>query len=113
MLLTYSESDNPASPHYADQTELFSHPRFPTAWFCPARVTGHAAAPRHGAWFPDECDHKEALRSLKRKISDAIFARLQADARQASRIRVGAFVLRDGIDLHVGELERVEHGEPA
>ena len=29
--------------------------------------------------------HKEALRSLKRKISDAIFARLQADARQAAR----------------------------
>ena len=31
--------------------------------------------------------HKEALRSLKRKISDAIFARLQADARQAQRRR--------------------------
>jgi transposase len=28
--------------------------------------------------------HKEALRSLKRKISDAIFGRLQADARQAA-----------------------------
>ena len=28
--------------------------------------------------------HKEALRSLKRKISDTIFARLQADARQAA-----------------------------
>ena len=28
--------------------------------------------------------HKEALRSLKRRISDAIFARLQADARQAA-----------------------------
>ncbi len=28
--------------------------------------------------------HKEALRSLKRRISDAIFARLQADARQAT-----------------------------
>ena len=27
--------------------------------------------------------HKEALRSLKRKISDAIFARLLADARRA------------------------------
>jgi transposase len=27
--------------------------------------------------------HKEALRSLKRKVSDAIFGRLQADARQA------------------------------
>ena len=31
--------------------------------------------------------HKEALRSLKRKISDAIFARLQADARQAAASR--------------------------
>src|ERR1700730_2871727 len=28
--------------------------------------------------------HKEALRCLKRKISDAVFARLQADARQAA-----------------------------
>jgi transposase len=28
--------------------------------------------------------HKEALRALKRRISDAIYARLQADARQAS-----------------------------
>ena len=31
--------------------------------------------------------HKDALRSLKRKISDAIFARLQADARQAAAAR--------------------------
>ncbi len=31
--------------------------------------------------------HKEALRSLKRRISDAIFARLQADARQATAAR--------------------------
>ena len=30
---------------------------------------------------------KEALRSLKRKISDSIFARLQADARQAAAAR--------------------------
>jgi transposase len=28
--------------------------------------------------------HKEALRCLKRRISDAVFARLQADARQAT-----------------------------
>ena len=28
--------------------------------------------------------HKEALRSLKRRISDAIYARLRADARQAA-----------------------------
>jgi transposase len=31
--------------------------------------------------------HKEALRSLKRQISDAIFTRLQADARQAAAAR--------------------------
>jgi hypothetical protein len=36
--------------------------------------------------------HKEALRSLKRRISDAIFARLQADARQAA----AAFVTGPG-----------------
>jgi septal ring factor EnvC (AmiA/AmiB activator) len=34
--------------------------------------------------------HKEALRSLKRKISDAIFARLQADARQADARQAAA-----------------------
>jgi transposase len=32
--------------------------------------------------------HKEALRSLKRRISDAIFARLQADARQTAAASV-------------------------
>jgi transposase len=31
--------------------------------------------------------HKEALRSRKRRISDAIFTRLQADARQAAAAR--------------------------
>jgi transposase len=31
--------------------------------------------------------HKEALRSLKRRISDAVYARLQADARQAAATR--------------------------
>ncbi len=36
-LLTYSESDNPASPHYADQTDLFSHRQWATAYFCPLR----------------------------------------------------------------------------
>lgn len=41
-LVTYSESDNPASPHYADQTELFSHRQWATAYFCPGQVTAHA-----------------------------------------------------------------------
>ena len=31
--------------------------------------------------------HKDALRSLKRRISDTIYARLQADARQAAKTR--------------------------
>jgi acyl-homoserine-lactone acylase len=41
-LLTYSESDNATSPHYADQTELFSQNQMATAYFCPAQVTAHA-----------------------------------------------------------------------
>jgi acyl-homoserine-lactone acylase len=43
-LLTYSESDNPASPHYADQTELFSHSQWVTAYFCRAQVAAHAVS---------------------------------------------------------------------
>jgi acyl-homoserine-lactone acylase len=37
-VLTSSESDNPDSPHYADQTELFSRRQWVTAAFCPAQV---------------------------------------------------------------------------
>jgi acyl-homoserine-lactone acylase len=43
-LLTYSESDNPGSPYYADQTELFSHRQWVTAYFCPAQVAAHAVS---------------------------------------------------------------------
>ena len=43
-MLTYSESDNPASPHYADQTELFSRQQWVTAYFSPAQVTAHATS---------------------------------------------------------------------
>jgi acyl-homoserine-lactone acylase len=43
-LLTYSESDNPDSPYYADQTELFSHSQWVTAYFCPAQVAAHAVS---------------------------------------------------------------------
>jgi acyl-homoserine-lactone acylase len=41
-VLAYSESDNPASPHYDDQTKLFSHRQWATAYFCPAQVAAHA-----------------------------------------------------------------------
>lgn len=33
-LLTYSQSSNPNSPHYSDQTELFSGERWVTSRFC-------------------------------------------------------------------------------
>jgi acyl-homoserine-lactone acylase len=41
-VLTYSESDNRASAHYDDQTELFSHRGWVTAGFCPAQIAAHA-----------------------------------------------------------------------
>jgi acyl-homoserine-lactone acylase len=41
-LLTYSESGNPTSPHYADQTMLFSQRQWVTPYFCAAQVTAHA-----------------------------------------------------------------------
>ncbi|HEY2580006.1 MAG TPA: penicillin acylase family protein [Streptosporangiaceae bacterium] len=43
-ILTYSESDNPNSPHYADQTRLFSRKGWVTTYFCPAQVLAHAVS---------------------------------------------------------------------
>jgi len=43
-MLTYSESANPASPHYADQTKLFSDRDWVTPYFCPAQVAAHAVS---------------------------------------------------------------------
>jgi acyl-homoserine-lactone acylase len=43
-LLTYSQSDNPKSPYYADQTELFSRSQWVTAYFSPAQVAAHAVS---------------------------------------------------------------------
>ena len=37
-ILTYSESSNPASPHFADQTKLFSKKEFLPDRFCPAQI---------------------------------------------------------------------------
>jgi acyl-homoserine-lactone acylase len=41
---TYAESDNPASPHYDDQTKLFSHRQWATAYFCPGQVDAHTVS---------------------------------------------------------------------
>jgi acyl-homoserine-lactone acylase len=43
-VLTYSESENPTSPHYDDQTKLFSQRQWATAYFCPAQVAAHAVS---------------------------------------------------------------------
>ena len=54
-----------------------------------AAITQIRHAHSHGRAYYDRKiaegkTHKEALRCLKRRISDAVFARLQADARQAT-----------------------------
>ena len=37
-ILTYSESSNPASPHFADQTKLFSRKQFVPDEFCEQQI---------------------------------------------------------------------------
>ncbi|MCU1692001.1 MAG: hypothetical protein JWM64_1092 [Frankiales bacterium] len=46
-ILTYSQSDNPSSPHYADQTRLFTSKTWVTERFSPASVKGHAVSTVH------------------------------------------------------------------
>jgi transposase len=53
--------------------------------------------------------HKEALRSLKRQISDAIFARLQADARQAAAARAWGPGGHPGTTLHPARPAHTPH----
>jgi acyl-homoserine-lactone acylase len=43
-VVTYSESDNPDSPYYDDQTRLFSRRRWATAYFSRAQVAAHAVS---------------------------------------------------------------------
>lgn len=40
-ILTYSQSANPASPHYADQTRLYSDSGWVPARFCESEIAGH------------------------------------------------------------------------
>ncbi|MGQ4477743.1 penicillin acylase family protein [Streptomyces sp. SAS_276] len=42
-LLTYGESANPASPHFSDQTRLFSRKQWVTERFTPAQIAGDPA----------------------------------------------------------------------
>jgi acyl-homoserine-lactone acylase len=37
-ILTYSESSDPTSPHFADQTKLFSHKEFLPDRFCQSQI---------------------------------------------------------------------------
>jgi len=46
-ILTYSQSTNPADPHYADQTRLFSRSGWVTDRFCPAAVAAGTVSTRH------------------------------------------------------------------
>jgi acyl-homoserine-lactone acylase len=42
-ILTYSESANPASPHHADQTRLFTQKQWVTERFTDAAITADPA----------------------------------------------------------------------
>jgi acyl-homoserine-lactone acylase len=46
-ILTYSESANPNSPYYEDQTKLFSQRKWETEDFCTAAVDKHTIAIKH------------------------------------------------------------------
>lgn len=43
-LYAFGESDDPASPHYADQTHLFSERKMKAAYFSKAELQGHVSA---------------------------------------------------------------------
>jgi hypothetical protein len=55
--------------------------------------------------------HKEAVRSLKRRISDAIFSRLQADARQAAEASVTGPGGQPGTTLHPARPAHTPHAD--
>jgi acyl-homoserine-lactone acylase len=42
-ILTYSESENPNSPYFADQTRMFSNKQWVDPPFCPSEVNGNSA----------------------------------------------------------------------
>ena len=46
-ILTYSQSPNPVSPHYADQTRLYSEGGWVTSRFCKTDVRDHAVSELH------------------------------------------------------------------
>lgn len=45
-ILTYSQSANPASPHYADQTWLYSQGGWAPARYCESEIAGHLSSTR-------------------------------------------------------------------
>ena len=40
-VLAYGQSDNPASPHHADQAEMFARGQYKPVWFTEAEVRAH------------------------------------------------------------------------
>jgi acyl-homoserine-lactone acylase len=45
-ILTYSQSANPASPHFADQTRLYSESGWVPARYCDSEIAGHVTSTR-------------------------------------------------------------------
>jgi acyl-homoserine-lactone acylase len=47
QILTYSESDNPKSPYFDDQTKLFSAKKWQNEYFCSKAVKTHTISTKH------------------------------------------------------------------
>ena len=46
-ILAYSESDDPQSPHFTDQSELFASEKWKRAWFTEAEIAQHLERSYH------------------------------------------------------------------
>jgi acyl-homoserine-lactone acylase len=47
QILTYSQSDNPKSPYFDDQTKLFSQGKWEQEYFCSKAVRSHTRSTKH------------------------------------------------------------------
>jgi acyl-homoserine-lactone acylase len=72
-ILTYSESENPDSPYYADQTRMFSNKEWVDPPFCPSELTDNPSLTTQviQGSMPPTAGHKKKCRSKKRSTHKA------------------------------------------
>ncbi len=97
-ILTYSQSANPQSPYFADQTRLFSDKRWVDMRFCPEEVLRDSRAAGHGAGLRART---AGFRSVR--VRGASRGRVRLGFRRRVRLPVTVEVLR----ASPGRLRRV------